>query len=331
MLLGGLEFKHPYFIIFLLIPVMVLVVMILACRKKEKIMGMLKMPIRMRFKVVRIVLMVTGFCFMTFSLLGPQLFQGYADVKKTGRDIYVLIDTSNSMLAEDIQPNRISRAKKIIEGILDNLKGDRIGFIPFSSGSYIQMPLTDDYQLARMFLDVIDTNMIGGGGTNIGAAIKLASDSFERTSSSNKVIIVLSDGEEHEKNSVDTLKRINDKNLKVYTVGVGSEKGGLIPVYDSTGEQKTGYKKDSSNNFITSRMDSEVLKQLAEAGNGAYYQSSITSAEILSIVKDISSLKGTTTATEKIRRFNQIYQYFLGIGMLLLLIAFLLPERGKTE
>jgi Ca-activated chloride channel family protein len=140
-----------------------------------------KINIKIKLKAIRSVLIIAGLCFMVFSLMGPQRFQGFAEVKKTGMDIYVLIDTSKSMLVEDVQPNRISRAKKIIENILNNLKGDRIGFIPFSSGAYIQMPLTDDYQLAGMFLDVIDTNMIGGGGTNIGAAISLANDSFKRT------------------------------------------------------------------------------------------------------------------------------------------------------
>jgi Ca-activated chloride channel family protein len=330
MLFNGLEFKYPYLFAFFLVPVLALVVLILGLRKKEKILGMLRMTSRMQFKVIRIILIVTGLCFMAFSLAGPQIFQGYTEVKKTGKDIYVLIDTSNSMLVEDVQPNRISRAKKVIEGILDNLKGDRIGFIPFSSGSYIQMPLTDDYQLARMFLEVIDTNMIGGGGTNIGTAIKLAADSFQRTSSSDKVVIVLSDGEEHEKNSVDVIKQLNDKNLKIYTIGIGSEKGGLVPEYDPKTEQKTGYKKDNNGNFVTSRLDAGVLKELALNGNGAYYQSSVTSNEVSSLIKDISALKGTTTATEKLRRFNQLYQYFLGTGMLLLLIAFLLPERVKT-
>lgn len=330
MLFKGLEFKYPYLFAFLLIPVLALVLLILGYRKKEKILSMLHLTSKTKFKVIRIILIVTGLCFMVFSLLGPQVFQGYTEVKKTGRDIYVLIDTSNSMLVEDIQPNRISRAKKIIEGILDNLKGDRIGIIPFSSGAYVQMPLTDDYQMARMFTDVIDTNMIGGGGTNIGTAIKLAADSFQRTSSSDKVVIVLSDGEEHEKNSVDILKQLNDKNLKIFTIGIGTEKGGLVPDYDSNGQQKTGYKKDNSGNFVTSRLDAGVLEELALTGNGSYYQSTVSSDEIGSLIKDISSLKGATTATERVRRFNQLYQYFLGIGMLLLLIAFLLPERGKT-
>lgn len=294
-------------------------------------MNTLRISTKMKFKVSRIVLITVGLSFMAFSLLGPQVFQGFTEVKRTGMDIYVLIDTSKSMLVEDIQPNRINRAKKIIGDIIDNLKGDRIGFIPFSSDAYIQMPLTDDYQLARMFLDVIDTDMIGGGGTNVGAAIKLANDSFQRASSADRVIIVLSDGEEHDSGSLDVLKGMNDKHTKIFTIGIGSEKGGLIPVYDSKNEKKIGYKKDNNDNFITSHLNPDMLEKLADLGNGPYYHSSLSGDETGLLLKDISSLKRGNTAARKMRRFNQLYQYFLGTGILLFLIACLLPERGKIE
>jgi Ca-activated chloride channel family protein len=123
---------------------------------------------------------------------------------------------------------------------------------------------------------------------------------------------------------------MNDKDLKIYTVGIGTEKGGLVPVYDEKGEQKTGYKKDNTDNFVTSRLEADVLRSLADSGNGSYYQASLSSDDTAGLLKDIASLKRETSTTERIRRFSQLYQIFLGMGMILLLIAFLLPERSKT-
>lgn len=325
-----MEYKYPLNIIWIILPLACCTFLVMGYRKKERILKLLKIEFGIKYRVIRTALMALGFCLILFSLLGPQTFIGLAEVKKEGLDIYVLFDTSKSMLVEDIKPNRISRAKNIVASIIDKLDGDRIGFIPFASASYVQMPLTDDYQLASMFLDVIDTDMIGGGGTNIGTAIKLAYNSFEQTSSSDRVIIILSDGEEHNQNSVDVLKEIGDERLKVYTVGVGTKEGGLVPVYDSMGEQKTGYKKDGNGDFVMSKLHTDTLKELASFGRGKYYQSLLSGDETGSLIKDISSLKRDTFKTEEIRRFKQIYQYFLAPGILLFLIAYLLPERRNV-
>ncbi len=327
--MNNFEFEQPLYILFGIIPAMGLILMILAYRKKEKILEVMKVKIKIPFKVLRSILITLGLSLMVVALMGPQIFMGYAEVSKKGMDIYVLIDTSKSMLVEDIQPNRLSRAKKIIEGIIDNLKGDRIGFIPFSQNAYVQMPLTDDYQLARMFLDVVDTEMIAGGGTNIAAAIKLADSSFKRTSSADRVIIVISDGEELDSNSQNVVKNINDDQLKVFTIGVGSEKGGLIPVYDEKSNQRISYKKDNKGDFVTSRLNSDVLKALADIGNGKYYQASVSGDEIQNILRDMGSLKRDTSKTDKIRRLRPQYQYFLGAGLLLFIAAYMLPERRK--
>ncbi|HEY9060233.1 MAG TPA: VWA domain-containing protein [Pseudobacteroides sp.] len=325
-----INFKYPFNIIFALVPVFGLTLLILAYHKKERILNLMKINFVIPLKVLRGVLITLGLCLIVLSLMGPQRFMGYTEVSRKGMDIYVLVDTSKSMLVEDIQPNRISRAKKIIEGIIDKLQGDRIGFIPFSQDAYVQMPLTDDYQLARMFLDVIDTDMIAGGGTNIASAIKLADSSFKRVTSADRVIIVISDGEELDYNSQEVVKSINDKNLKLFTIGIGSEKGGLIPVYDEKGTQRTGYKKDNTGNFVTSRLNTDILKKLAESGNGKYYQASLSGGEIQSLLGDMRGLRRDTSKIDKIKRYNHLYQYFLGMGILLFTAAYLLPERRRT-
>ncbi len=329
--MNGLELKNPMNFIYIILPLAALTLFLLGRRKKGKILSQLHISTRERFFGIRIACMVLGLGLIFFSLLGPQVFEGYSEVEKTGLDIYVLIDTSKSMLTEDVKPNRLSRAQKIIESLLDNLDGDRIGFIPYSSSAYVQLPLTDDYDLARMFLEVIDTDLIGGGGTNVGTAISLANTSFDRATGSARVILIFSDGEEYDTNSVEILKGIADDNLRVYTVGIGTEKGGLIPVYDESGKVRVEYKKDSSGEYVMSKLDSRALQQLASLGKGKYYQSTVSGEEIASLVQEIASLKRDAYKTEKIRRFSQLYQYFLGPGLILFLASYLLSERRLQE
>jgi Ca-activated chloride channel family protein len=245
-------------------------------------------------------------------------------------DIYVLIDTSKSMLVSDIAPDRISVAKKIVDNLLDNLEGDRIGFIPFASGAYIQMPLTDDYLLARMFLNVMDTDMISSGGTNLAAAIGLANDSFERVSDADRVILIISDGEEHDLAGQNVLKKITDNKLRIYTIGIGTEKGGLVPIYDKDGNSVVDYMEDGNGNPVTSRLDANNLKKLARDGNGVYYQANSQGVDVDSLLMEFSHLDRDVQTVEKIRRFKQLFQYFLGVGILLFMIAWFLPERRRV-
>ena len=308
--MGGFEFRNPENIIFAVIPVLCLIITVLGFRK-ERILGLLKVNAGSGLKFSR----RTGICrdrIDVFSLLGPQILRDLSG-KQEGLDIYIAIDTSKSMLVDDIVPDRLSRAKKIIEGILDNLEGDRVGFIPFSSSAYIQMPLTDDYKLARMFLEVIDTDMIGGGGTDIGAAISLADKSFKETSSSDKVVIVLSDGEEHESNSIQALESLKS-GLKVYAIGIGTQEGGLVPVYGDAGTQKIDYKKGPDGQYVVSKLNADRLKEVARLSGRTYYQSTIAGEEIGLLINDISNLKRDALKTQKIQRFNQVYQYFWARG-----------------
>ena len=327
-MLTELEFKYPYNILYLALAVAAVVFFFLAFLKKEKITAMLRLVYRARLKFLRSALLLIGLGLIVISLMGPQVFTGYTEVTKSGMDIYVLIDTSKSMLVTDIPPDRITIAKKIVNDLLDRLAGDRIGFIPFASGAYIQMPLTDDYQLARMFLDVIDTDMISGSGsTNLAAAIQLANDSFKTSPGADRVIIILSDGEELEGSALNILDGINDGRLRVYTVGIGTERGGLIPVYNSAGTAVVDYMKDRSGNTVTSRLNADTMRQLARLGRGSYYQASLQGIEINSLLGELSALKRDALAIERIRNYRQLYQYFLGAGLFFFLIAWFLPDR----
>lgn len=280
-----------------------------------------------RFKVLRAVLLGVGLSLIAVAAMGPQAFQDYVEVSKAGLDIYVLMDTSKSMLAADIAPDRLSVAKRIVGTLLDQLAGDRIGFIPFASDAYIQMPLTDDYQLARMFLNVMDTEMISGGGSNLAAAISLAADSFQRASSADKVILILSDGEDHDGASLEAVKKITDQQVKIYSVGIGTELGGVIPVYDHAGSTVIDYLKDAEGNTVISKLASGTLRQLAQDGGGVYFQAALDGAETAALIKELSALKRDEYQMERVKRFAHLYQYFLGPGLLLFALAWLLPER----
>ena len=324
-----MEFKYPYNIFFMIIAAAAAVFFILSFGRKEKIMARLHLNHKIPFKALRSIFICAGLIFTAFSLLGPQVFAGYTELIKTGLDIYVIMDTSKSMLVADIKPDRITIAKKITENLLDHLDGDRIGFIPFASDAYIQMPLTDDYQLARMFLTVMDTDMIGGGGTNLAAALKLANDSFKRTSGADKVILIISDGEEHDKAAQDVLKNIADEKLRIYAIGVGTEKGGLVPVYNKTGDTVIDYMKDDAGNPVTSRLNADNLIKLADDGGGSYYQATLQGIETPALIRELSALKRDSSDPEKIKKFTPLYQYFLAAGILLFMIVWVMPERRK--
>ena len=267
-----------------------------------------------------------SFLLLTLALMAPRGYLGFTELSKRGLDIYILIDTSTSMLAADIAPDRLTAGKRVVSALLDTLQGDRIGFIPFSSTAYIQMPLTDDYQLARMYLDVIDTNMISGGGTNIAHALALAKDSFERTSSADKVIIIISDGEEHDAASVDIVKAINDASLHIYTVGTGTEKGSLIPVYGKDGKTVTDYLRDDSGNPVTSRLNPARLQQLATAGKGSYYEVRMPGETARELSTDLATLKRDNYAAKRVEHYRHLYQFFLAPALLLLCLAWFLPD-----
>ncbi len=232
---------------FILLPIMIGVLIAYGVRKKNRILKTLNLNGLGRRSIIKWLLLGFGLSLVFVSLLEPRREVGVTEVKGDGLDIYVLIDTSKSMLATDIMPSRIDRAKKVVEELMNGLGGDRVGFIPYASSAYIQMPpLTDDYNLASMFLSVIDTDLIGGGGTDVSQAISLAIDSFGEAGSQSQVLLILSDGEEHDINMNKIEDIIKKSDVRIYTVGIGTEEGSLIPVISSDGQSVIDYKKKTT-------------------------------------------------------------------------------------
>ncbi len=320
----NLIFQNPVNAIYAFIALAIVFILFFGMRKKNIILEKFKLKNNREFLIAKFVLSILGLSLIVISLLGPVKEDGLIEVNGKGLDIFILIDTSKSMLAEDILPSRIERAKKISKDLLGELEGDRVGFIPFSSSAYVQMPLTVDYALANMFLDVMDTDMISGGGSDVGNAISLAIDSFDNSSIGDKVILILSDGEENDNDAYNVISDISNNNLKIFTIGIGTSEGGLIPMYDNG---QVSYKKDNNGEFVVTKLNTDLLQEIASSTSGSFYKTTADSSEIHLILQDIKHLKRGTLESKKIKSYKHYYQYFLAFGILLILIAYKFPER----
>ena len=233
---------------------------------------------------LRTVLYSLAFFLFVIGLARPQIGAKLSEHEAKGAEIMICLDVSNSMLAEDYSPNRLERAKLAISRIVDRLQEDRIGLIVFAGSSFVQLPITTDYVSAKMFLNSIDTGSVPVQGTAIGDAVLTAARSFSEQSEKSRAIIVITDGENHEDDSVEAARQVAEMGVKVYTIGVGSLRGQPIP--------KDGQlMKDREGNIVVSRLDEGTLQQMAEAGNGAYVHAGNEEFGLNPILEDIRKME----------------------------------------
>ncbi|MGB1318859.1 MAG: vWA domain-containing protein, partial [Flavobacteriales bacterium] len=209
-----------------------------------------------------------GITFLLVGMANPQIGTKYEEVKREGFELMICLDVSNSMLAEDLTPNRLERAKQAISRLVDRLKNDKIGVIVFAGDAYIQLPMTVDHSAAKLFLRSIDTDIIPTQGTAIGKAIELASKSFSANSKANKSIIVITDGENHEDDALEQAAAVVETGITVHTIGIGSVDGTPIPIYKRG--QMLGYRKDREGNTVVTKLNETMLQQIAASGEGTY-------------------------------------------------------------
>ncbi len=240
----------------------------------------------------------------------------------------VALDISTSMLAQDIKPDRLTRAKQALFKLIDRLQGDRIGIIIFAGKAYTQLPITTDYAAAKMFVSTISTKDIPSQGTAISEAIELGTSSFEESDHS-KAIIIITDGENHEGNAVEAATAASELGIRVYTIGMGLTDGSPIPITNSYGQQ-TGFKKDREGNTVITRLNEVMLQQIAAAGNGDYVRANNTQAGLSKIFEKINALEKSEIETRMFTDYEDQYQYFLGFGLLLIFLEFLIFDR-KTR
>ena len=248
--------------------------------------------------------------------------------ERRGVDLMVGLDISESMIAEDIAPNRLERAKHEIAKLFDMLKGDRAGLIVFAGESYVQCPLTLDYGAARMFLDAVSTGWVQIQGTDLADAIRQATEAFHSKAHKYKVLVLISDGEENEGDAVEAAKAAAAEGVVIYTVGVGSESGVPIPV--SRGGGAVVYKKNRDGNLVMTRLDPVMLEKIAIEGHGKYFQAG-TSLDLSRIITEIERMEKRELGSSRLNIYEERYQIFLFIALVLLLIEFFIPERVRKK
>ena len=318
-----MEFGNLENLIYFIFPVLSLILLIIGYEKKKKGLKFLNISNNKKIDFLKIFFINIGTILVCISLLSPQKLIEEKEVERKGNSIYILMDTSRSMLTKDIYPNRIERAKTIAKNIILNLKGDKVGIIPFSDSAYIQMPLTDDYKIAENFINVIDTNLLSGGGTNIFEGLSIANKSFDETETENKIVLVISDGGDTDDKTLDFIKK-ND--IKVYSVGVGTSKGSVIP-----DNKKSGFIKDEKGNIVVSSLNSKFLKEMSEISNGKYFEVNNLSDNTKEFIYDLETLDKSKIKAEKISVYEKYFQWFLGIGLLFILVGYFLKGGTKYE
>jgi Ca-activated chloride channel family protein len=279
-------------------------------------------------QVLKWVLFLVFVFFAVLALTRPRFGVKMEMVERKGVDIIVALDISKSMLAEDVAPDRLERAKFETAKFIDLLKGDRVGIIVFAGESFVQCPLTLDYGAAKMFLDAVNTDWVQTQGTAIADAINQAIEAFSSQKNKSKVLIILSDGEDHIGDVETAAQKAAQQNIRIFTVGIGSESGVPIPV--GKGKGNIVYKKDANGNLVMTRLNSLMLEKIAMEGHGKYFHAG-TSLDMPGIYHEIAKMEKNELGTDRMNIFEEQYQAFLAIALLFLFLEFFVPEVAKSK
>ena len=287
------------------------------------------MPDRSQGKIrSKFFLLAAAWIFLIVGLANPQIGSKYEEVKRQGVDLIIALDVSNSMLAEDIRPNRLERAKQAITKLLDKLHDDRIGIVIFAGDAYLQLPFTNDYAAARLFLSTVTNESVQTQGTAIGAAIQMGMKSLPRGGVRNKAIIVISDGENHEDDAVSEAKAAKEAGVIVHTLGIGSPDGAPIP--EMRDGQAIGFKVDDGGQTVISRMNPTMLQEIAQAGGGRFVQATGSDIGLEELFSQINSMQKSDFGTKAFTDYEDRFQYFLLAALALLLIELVVTERRSA-
>ena len=327
-------FAQPkYLLLLLLIPVFFVVqALVVKFRQKrirrfgdEELVAKL-MPSYSKAKVwLRLSLFSVAFFFFVLGISRPQMGAVLKEHNVKGAEVMIVLDVSNSMLAEDYSPNRLDRAKLAISRVVDKLRDDRIGLIVFAGNSFVQLPITTDYVSAKMFLNSISTESVPVQGTAIGDAINTAMRSFSAQSEKSRAIIVITDGENHEDDPVAAATQAAEMGIRVFTIGVGSPEGKMIPTGDGD------YFRDRDGNPVVTRLDEAVLQDVAAAGKGLYVRAGNSEFGLNPIIEEISRMDDEEYNSIVFEEYDELYMYFLAMALLFLVIEMLIGERRSKR
>ncbi|MBU8893838.1 MAG: VWA domain-containing protein [Bacteroidales bacterium] len=275
--------------------------------------------------VLKFIFLFVAVIAIIFALSDPQFGSKLEKVKRAGAEIIIALDVSNSMLAEDIKPNRLERAKQAISKLVDNMENDRIGLIVFAGDAYIQVPVTSDYSATKMFLSSINTRIVSKQGTAIGSAIDLAMNSFSPESDMEKALIVITDGENHEDDAVKAAKLANEKGIAIHTIGMGSPQGAPIPLQKEY--EQTIFQQDKDGNTVISKLNQKTLQEIASAGGGIFIRASNTQTGLNKLFERINKMEKKEMEEKIYTEFEHRFQYLLAIALLFILLDIFIPER----
>ena len=283
-----------------------------------------------RGQLMKTVLVVFAVTFLVTALARPQFGSRVETVRREGQDIVIALDLSASMIAEDMTPNRLEKAKFAIADLIDRLDGDRVGLVAFAGEAFVQSPLTVDYGAATLFLNAMDAGMMSVEGTNLGRALSVALDAFAETDRRHRVLVVITDGEDHEGEVEDAMERAIDEGVRIYTVGIGSADGVPIPELDAEGRAQ-GFKRDADGMVVTTRLDEATLQTMAMRTGGTYYRASPAGTELVALAEEVTGGEGQEFQSEQVTVFDEQYQIFLGLALGCLIAEVLVSDRRRVR
>jgi len=315
------------------IPVFI-VLFILVARWKSKaltslgdknVVGMMIPGVSLSVSRLKFIFFTLAYAFTVLGAADPQIGSKMVEEKRNGADLMILLDVSNSMLSQDMAPNRLESAKRALAQLIDNMHNDRIGIVVFAGEAYVQLPMTTDYSAAKLFLNTINTEMVPTQGTAIGAAIELGIKSFDFKDGTGKAMIIITDAENHEDDAVSAARAAADRNVSVHVIGIGSADGAPIPIYQN-GKQ-VGFHTDSAGHTVVSKLNEEMGKEIAAAGNGAYVRATNSNSGLNIVMDQIAKIQRKTLDTKSFKDFEDRFQFLLGFALLFLVIDFFITNH----
>ncbi len=285
-------------------------------------------PDKSTFKsMLKMIVVSLGLTFLIIGLVNPKMGTALKTVKRSGVDVVFALDVSKSMLAQDVAPSRLEKAKLIINNIIDKLGSDRVGIIIYAGNAYPLLPITTDHSAAKMFLATAHPDMVSSQGTAIGEAIKLAQTYYDNDEQTNRFLFIISDGEDHQDNAKSLTQKAQQEAIKTYTIGLGTRKGGPIPI-NKKGNIR--YKKDREGNMIITQLHDDVLKTIAKTGKGSYIDGNKTKEAVKYVEDLLINAEKKEFETKEFSDYKDQFQWFIGIGLFLLLLDIFLLEK-KTK
>jgi Ca-activated chloride channel family protein len=325
-----------YFYLLAIIPIMIVVFLLVLWWKKRiqrkfsnpELLEKLA-PNTSTFKnTLKLIMLILGVAFLVISLVNPKMGSKLKTVKREGVDVVFALDVSKSMLAEDIAPNRLEKAKQIIAKIINKLGSDRVGVIIYAGNSYPLLPITTDHAAANMFLQNANPDMVSSQGTAINEALELAKTYYNNDDQTNRFLIIISDGEDHQEETKQMAQNLSNDGVKVYTIGVGTERGGPIPM--RINGNMIGYKKDRKGETVITKRQPDILAEIADVANGRYIDGNVTEDPVKQISEIIANAQKNEFETKQFSDYKDQFQWFLAIAILFLLLDIFLFDK-KTK